>query len=182
LVGRVFAVRAIFGRICDRSVAGVSVIITDVGTATAVPAFLNAAKALGLELRQISVTTPKSIDDAFSELARDRLDGAVVIGSVLFNERTRVGALALLNKIPTQSVIGEITKEDDVLFSYGQDFPDFFRKAASYADKILKGTKPSDLPVEQPTRFKLTINLKTTKALGLTVPPGLLVAADELVE
>jgi putative tryptophan/tyrosine transport system substrate-binding protein len=157
-------------------------IITDFGSATSVPAYLNAAKALGLDLRQISVTTPQSIDDAFSQVARDRLDGAVIFGSMLFNERALVGAQALLHKIPTQSVIGEATREDGLLFSYGQDFPDFFRKAASYADKILKGAKPSDLPVEQPTRFILTINLKTAKALGLTVPPGLLVAADELAE
>jgi putative ABC transport system substrate-binding protein len=66
--------------------------------------------------------------------------------------------------------------------SYGPDFPDYFRKAAGYADKILRGAKPADLPVEQPTRFKLKINLKTAKALGLTIPPSLLVTADELVE
>jgi putative tryptophan/tyrosine transport system substrate-binding protein len=157
-------------------------IITDEGTATSVPAYLDAAKTLGLNLRQISVTTPQSIDDAFAEVARDGLDGAFVTGSKLFNARARVGALALAHRIPTQSVIGEITREDGVLFSYGQDFPDFFRKAASYGDKILKGAKPSDLPVEQPTRFKLTINLKTAKALGLDVSPALLVRADEVIE
>jgi putative ABC transport system substrate-binding protein len=157
-------------------------IITDEGTATSVPAYLDAAKTLGLNLRQISVTTPQSIDDAFAEVARDGLEGALVTGSRLFNARARIGALALAHRIPTQSVIGEITREDGVLFSYGQDFPDFFRKAVSYADKILKGTKPSDLPVEQPTRFMLTINLKTAKALGLDVPPALLVRADELIE
>ena len=69
-----------------------------------------------------------------------------------------------------------------LLLSYGQDFPDFFRRAAADTDKILRGAKPADIPVEQPTRFKLAINLKTAKALGLTVPPSLLATADELIE
>jgi ABC-type uncharacterized transport system substrate-binding protein len=69
-----------------------------------------------------------------------------------------------------------------LLISYGQDFPDYFRKAASYADKILRGAKPADLPVEQPTRFKQVINLKAAKALGLTLPSTLLVTADEVIE
>jgi putative ABC transport system substrate-binding protein len=71
---------------------------------------------------------------------------------------------------------------DGILMSYGQDFPDYFRKAAGYADKILNGAKPADLPVEQPTRFKLVLNLKTAKAIGVTIPTSLLVVADEVIE
>jgi hypothetical protein len=84
-------------------------------------------------------------------------------------------------RVPTLSGIAEMVQQG-VLLSYGQDIPDYIREAAGYVDKIRKGAKPADLPVEQPTRFKLAINLKTAKALGLTVPPSLLVTADEIIE
>jgi putative ABC transport system substrate-binding protein len=100
---------------------------------------------------------------------------------MLFNQRVRVGVSALAHKIPTLSGVAEMVPHG-LLLSYGQDFPDFFRRAVGYADKILKGAKPADLPVEQPTRFKLVINLKTAKGLGLTIPPSLLITADEVID
>jgi putative ABC transport system substrate-binding protein len=105
----------------------------------------------------------------------------MVVGAMMFNERARVGADALKHKMPTLAIVGEMVPHG-LLMSYGQDFPDYFRKAAGYVDKILKGANPADLPVEQPTRFKLIVNLKTAEALKLTIPPTLLVTADEVIE
>jgi len=102
-------------------------------------------------------------------------------GSREWHERVRVGASALAHGIPTIGLQAEMVPYG-LLRSYGQDFPDYFRKAAGYADKILRGAKPADLPVEQPTRFKHVINLKAAKALGLTLPSSLLVTADEVIE
>jgi putative tryptophan/tyrosine transport system substrate-binding protein len=129
----------------------------------------------------VEVASPDAIEHVFATIARDGFDGALVFGAMMFNERARVSSSALAHKIPAMSVVGEMV-EHGLLMAYGQDFPDYFRKAAVYGDKILKGAKPTDLPVEQPTRFKLVINLKTAKALGLTVPPSLLVTADQIIE
>ncbi|KRR19435.1 hypothetical protein CQ13_33540 [Bradyrhizobium retamae] len=143
--------------------------------------YVSAAKALGLEAGPVEVPTPDAIETAFSSASEDRYDAAIVIGSMLFNERERVGRAALAHRMPTGSVIAEMVPHG-LLMSYGQDFPDFFRKAAGYVDKILKGAKPADLPVEQPTRFKLVINLQAAKALGLAIPATLLMSADEVIE
>jgi putative ABC transport system substrate-binding protein len=99
----------------------------------------------------------------------------------MYNERVRVGASAMAHKVPTISGNAEQVPYG-LLLSYGPDFLDYFRRAVGYVDKILKGAKPGDLPIEQPTRFKLVINLKTAKALGLSVPPSLLATADEVIE
>jgi putative ABC transport system substrate-binding protein len=118
----------------------------------------------------------------FSALAQEGIDGVVIAGSAMqFNERARIGSLVLAEKLPTIVGIAEMVPYGPLL-SYGQDFPDFFRRAVRYVDKILKGAKPADLPVEQPTKFKLVINLKAGTALGLNVPPTLLAQADELIE
>ena len=100
---------------------------------------------------------------------------------MMFNERKRIADLALLQKLPVM-VHNRQMVEAGGLISYGPSFPDLFRRAAAYVDKILKGEKPADIPVEQPTKFELVINLKTAKALGLTVPPTLLARADEVIE
>jgi putative ABC transport system substrate-binding protein len=146
-----------------------------------VPAFTAATKALGLSFRSVVISSPEAIEPAFAQAQSDNVDGVFVAGPTFFTERARVGASALAHGIPTIGFIGEAVPYG-VLMSYGQDFPDYFRKAANYADKILRGAKPADLPVEQPTRFKLVINLKAAKALGLTMSPSLLVAADDLIE
>jgi putative ABC transport system substrate-binding protein len=146
-----------------------------------VPAFTAATKALGLSFRSVVIPSPEAIEPAFAQAQSDHVDGVFVAGPTFFTERARVGASALAHGIPTIGFIGEAVPYG-VLMSYGQDFPDYFRKAANYADKILRGAKPADLPVEQPTRFKLVINLKAAKALGLTIPSSLLATADEVIE
>jgi putative tryptophan/tyrosine transport system substrate-binding protein len=145
-------------------------------------AYRAAAAALGLSLLSVDVPTPDAIDQAFSELAHGGADGVVMAGSAMqFNERSRIGSLAIAQKLPTIVGIGEMVPYGPLL-SYGQDFPDFFRRAVHYIDRIIKGAKPAELPVEQPTKFKLMINLKAAKALGLEVPPTLLARADEVIE
>jgi putative ABC transport system substrate-binding protein len=141
-----------------------------------------AAESLGISLSSAEITSPDDIEPVFAKIAEDRADGVVWgIGALLFNERARIGALALARRLPTMVSIAEEVPHG-LLMSYGQDYPDFFRRAVVYVDKILKGAKPADLPVEQPTRFKLVLNLKTAKALGIVLPPTLLVAVDETIE
>jgi putative tryptophan/tyrosine transport system substrate-binding protein len=140
-----------------------------------------AAEALGISLWPAEISAPDEIEPVFSEIAPDRADAVMrVSGSLLFNERARVGAAALAHRLPIMTYIAEEVPHG-FLMSYGQDFPDFVRRAAAYTDRILKGAKPADLPVEQPTKFKLVLNLKTAKALGLTFPQALIVSADEMI-
>jgi putative tryptophan/tyrosine transport system substrate-binding protein len=140
-----------------------------------------AANALGISLWPADITTPDQIELVFSKIGQDRADGVVREGgSMLFNERARVGAALLAHRLPGMTYIGEEVPHG-FLMSYGPDFPDYFRRAVAYTDKILKGAKPADLPVEQPTKFKLVVNLKTAKALGLTIPQTLIVSADEVI-
>jgi len=140
-----------------------------------------AAKAVAVSTQTFGVTTPDEIEQAFSVISRDGFDGVALAGPLLFNERLRIGASALKHRMPTLSLIGEMVPHG-LLLSYGQDFPDFFRRSVGYVDKILKGAKPADLPVEQPTHFKLVINSRIAKALGLTIPQSLLVTANEVIE
>ena len=140
-----------------------------------------AAKALGFSTQIFEVTTADEIEQAFLAIARNGLDGAFAVGPPMYNERVQVGASAIAHKVPTIAANAQQVPYG-LLLSYGPDFPDYFRRAVGYVDKILKGAKPSDLPIEQPTRFKLVINLKTAKALGLTVSPSLLATADEVIE
>ncbi|MBV8394558.1 MAG: hypothetical protein JOY81_15380, partial [Alphaproteobacteria bacterium] len=110
------------------------------------------------------------------------MQGAVFApSSMFFNERARIGASVLQARVPAFVNIAEMVPLGP-LMSYGQDFPDYFRRAAVYVDRILKGANPADLPVEQPTRLRLVLNLRTAKALGLTLPPSLFAAADEVIE
>jgi putative tryptophan/tyrosine transport system substrate-binding protein len=140
-----------------------------------------AAKALGLSLRTVEIGTPDEIEPAFAKMVQDGVNGAAIGPSgLLFVQRARLGAAALSYKLPVMSHVAEEVPYG-LLFSYGQDFPDFFRRAAAYVDKILKGAKPADLPVEQPTKFKLVLNLKTAKTLGITFPQTLIVSADEVI-
>ena len=140
-----------------------------------------AAQALGISLWPVEISTPDDIELVFAKIAEDHADGIVRgPGSALFNWRAQIGAAALKHRLPAMTYIAEEVPHG-FLMSYGQDTPDFFRRTAVYVDKILKGAKPADLPVEQPTKFKLVLNLKTAKALGLTIPQTLIVSADEVI-
>src|SRR5262249_22328301 len=140
-----------------------------------------AAQALDLSVHTVEIGTPDEIEPAFAKMAQDGINGAAIgPAGLLFAQRARLGAAALTYKIPVMSHVAEEVPYG-LLFSYGQDFPDFFRRAAGYVDKILKGAKPADLPVEQPTKFKLVLNLKTAKALGITFPQSLILSADEII-
>jgi putative tryptophan/tyrosine transport system substrate-binding protein len=141
-----------------------------------------AAETLGLSIWPVEIAAPNDVEPAFAKIAQDRADGVVFgAGSLLFNLRARIGASALAHRLPALAYIAEEVPSG-LLMSYGQDLPDYFRRAAAYVDRILKGAKPADLPVEQPTKFKLLLNLKTAKALGLTMPETLLLSADDVIE
>ena len=147
-----------------------------------IKAYQAAGEALGFSLWPAEITMPDDVEPVFSKIAQDRADGVVFgPGGLLFVQRARIGAAALAHRLPTMVSIAEEVPHG-MLMSYGQDFPDYFRRAPSYVDKILKGAKPADLPVEQPTKFKLVLNLKTAKVLGLTFPQTLVISADEVIE
>ena len=141
-----------------------------------------AARTLGVRLELVGVRSPDEIDRAFSTMARQRPDAFVMFPSVMFFiERRRVIDLAEKHRLPSIYVAREFV-DIGGLFSYGASIPDLFRRTAVYVDKILKGAKPGDLPVEQPTKFELVINLKTAKTLGITVPHSLLPRADHVIQ
>jgi putative tryptophan/tyrosine transport system substrate-binding protein len=141
-----------------------------------------AAEALGISIWPAEIAVPDDVESVFSKIAQDRAEGVVIgAGSLLFNLRARIGAAAMAHRLPALAYIAEEVPPG-LLMSYGQDFPDYFRRAAAYIDKILNGVKVADLPVEQPTRFKLLLNLKTAKGLGITVPATLFAIADEVIE
>ena len=141
-----------------------------------------AARALGLRLQFVAVRGPADFDRAFSEMTRARAGALTVLTSgMFFNERRRLVDLAAKNRLPAVYPWREGVDAGG-LMSYGANIADLYRRAATYVDKILKGTKPGDLPVEQPTKFELAINLKTAKALGLTIPQSLLLRADEVIQ
>jgi ABC-type uncharacterized transport system substrate-binding protein len=141
----------------------------------------SAANSLQITMWPVEITAPDQIEPVFSKIAEDKADAVMrVTGPMLFNERARVGAAVMAHRLPGMCVIAEEVPYG-YLMSYGQDFPDFFRRAAGYIDKILKGAKPVDLPVEQPTKFKLVLNLKTANALGVGFPQSLILSADEML-
>ena len=140
-----------------------------------------AARTLGLDATTLEIRRAEDIAPAFEAL-KGRAEALYVVGDPLVNtNRIRINTLALGARLPTMYGIREYV-EAGGLMSYGPNFPDLFRRAADYVDKILRGAKPADLPVEQPTKFDLVINLTTAKALGLEVPPTLLARADEVIE
>jgi putative tryptophan/tyrosine transport system substrate-binding protein len=140
------------------------------------------ARALGLQLHIVQASSPAEIDAAFASMRSQRVGGVLVLRDGFFlAQRTQIAALAVRSRLPAvHGIRGEA--ESGGLIAYGASVPFLYRRAATYVDKILKGAKPADLPVEQPTKFELIINLKTAKALGLTIPPSLLQRADEVIQ
>jgi putative ABC transport system substrate-binding protein len=141
-----------------------------------------ASRALGVRLQAVKARRPEDLERAFSDITKARAGALIVLTSVMFiNERRRLVDLAAKNRLPTVYPQRDFVDVGG-LMSYGPNGPDLFRRAATLVDKILKGAKPADLPVEQPTKFELVINLKTAKAIGLTVPQSLLARADQVIE
>ena len=141
-----------------------------------------AARALSVRLQVVEARGPEDFDRAFSDMTRARAGALTVLATPVFDsERRRLVDLAAKNRLPTVYSYRSYV-EAGGLMSYGPDLADSFRRAATYVDKILKGAKPADLPVEQPTKFDFVINLKTAKALGLTIPPSLLQRADQIID
>jgi putative ABC transport system substrate-binding protein len=155
---------------------------TNPGTVVIASGTQVAARSVGVQLQYLGVRDPSELEHAFFVMKQDQA-GALIVesSSMLFMWRTRLADLALKNRLPTIFAQREYAEAGGLL-TYAADFSDLFGRAATFVDKILKGAKPADLPVEQPTKFELVINLKTAKVLGLEVPPTLLARADEVIE
>jgi len=141
----------------------------------------SASRTLGLTLHEIEVQQPIELDSAFARMTAWRAEALLVLPHPMFlARRTRLAELAAKHRLPSTYHLREFV-EVGGLMSYGPDVTDMSRRAAGYVDKILKGAKPGDLPVEQPTKFELVVNLKTAKALGITIPQSILIRADEVI-
>jgi len=141
-----------------------------------------AARALGVRLQTLEARVPPEIDSAFEAMIRERAGALVVLPDPIFgNQRIQIAELAAKRRLPSVFGVRE-SVEAGGLMAYSANLLDLERRAATYVDRILKGAKPAELPVEQPTKFELVINLKTAKAIGLTMPPSVLVRADRVIE
>jgi putative ABC transport system substrate-binding protein len=140
-----------------------------------------AASALALKLQSLDIRNPGNIETAFQAARKGRADAILVLSSpVIFSRRTQIAELAVKNRLPAIFPQNEFV-EDGGLMSYAPNYADLFRRAATYVDKILKGAKPAELPVEQPTKFEFVINLKAAKQIGLIIPPNVLARADRVI-
>jgi putative ABC transport system substrate-binding protein len=134
-----------------------------------------------VKLQYLDILSPKDIETAFQAARKGRADAVLVLSSpVIFSQRTQIADLAVKDRLPVIFPQSEWV-EDGGLMSYAPNYADLFRRAATYVDKILKGAKPADLPVEQPTKFEFIINLKAAKQIGLTIPPNVLARADRVI-
>ena len=151
------------------------------GTAQALKEMELAAGAFGVKLLYLDIQNPKDIESVFRAASKGRAEAVLVLQSpILVSQRAQIADLALKNRFPAISPRREFV-EDGGLLSYGVSISDLDRRAATYVDKILKGVKPADLPVEQPTKFEFVVNLKTAKQIGLTIPPNVLARADKVI-
>ena len=141
-----------------------------------------AARTLGIRLQPLEARSPREIDTAFASITTEGTDALVVLVDAMFiDQRTRIADLAATRRLPSVYGVPEHVGAGGLL-AYGPNLLNGYRRAAVYVDKILRGAKPGDLPIEQPTQFELVINVKTAKALGLTIPPSLLARADQVIE
>jgi putative ABC transport system substrate-binding protein len=141
-----------------------------------------ASRRLRLQVHTIAASNAREIDTAFQSMTRERAEALAVLSDPVFiAERTRITTLAAKGRLPSVSGFREYADAGGLVV-YGPNFYELYRRAASYVDRILKGARPRDLPIEQPTKFELVINLKTAKALGLAIPPSLLARADQVIE
>ena len=142
----------------------------------------NAARQLKIEVQSLEVRTPDDVNSALEAAVRENANALITVEDLLtLNYRKEIADFTAKNRLPTMSGLREYVDAGGLL-SYGPALGDLYRRAAGYVDKILKGAKPSELPVEQPTKFELVINLKTANALGLTIPPDMLAIADAVIE
>jgi putative ABC transport system substrate-binding protein len=154
---------------------------TGSGTRAALQELEGAAGALKVKLQYLDVQNPKDIENAFRAGAKGRAEGVLVMGgAILVSQRVQIVEFAAKNRLPAIYHRTEFVEEGGLMF-YGVNLPDLSRRAAVYVDKILKGAKPADLPVEQPIKFEFIINLKAAKQIGLTIPPNVLVRADRVI-
>ena len=155
---------------------------TDQAFSPATKGLEDAARSLGIQLQYVEARGPEDFDGAFAAMVRQRTDAILIAGGTTFLiNRKRFNELALKRRLPTMFSVREGV-EAGGLVAYGTNMTDFVGRSAAYVDKILKGAKPSDLAVEQPTKFELVINLKTAKALGLKIPQSVLARADEMIQ
>ena len=141
-----------------------------------------AAQALGLQLQSLEVRSSNDFDSAFETALRERVQALITPPEPLFNTHLkRIVELAAKNRLPAMYAFTEAVDAGGLML-YAPNYADQFRRAATYVDKILKGTKPADLPVEQPTKFEFVINLKTAKQIGLTIPQSVLYRADKVIK
>jgi putative ABC transport system substrate-binding protein len=155
---------------------------TNPGNALALKEIEAAAKAFGLKLQYLDILDPKAIETAFRTASKSGVEAILVLGIPLLNsERKQLVELAVKNRLPAIYYTGDLV-EAGGLMTYGVNRNDLARRAATYVDKILKGAKPAELPVEQPKKFELIINLKAAKQIGLTIPPNVLARADKVIK
>ncbi|HYS88136.1 MAG TPA: ABC transporter substrate-binding protein [Bradyrhizobium sp.] len=151
-------------------------------TRSRLTSMMKIAPTMGLTLVAVEARGLDALEQAFAIMVRERAQAFVMLGdSVLFNYRSQIVEMALRNRLPAASLQREYA-DAGFLLTYGADYRDLYRRAAGVVDKIFKGAKPADLPVEQPTKYELVINLKTAKTLDIIVPPTLLTRADEVIE
>jgi putative ABC transport system substrate-binding protein len=173
-----------FARMVAPGVAQVGVLFdkTSSGNRLSLSETQTAAAKLGVSVRAVGVRRPEEFERAFKEISQSQVASLIVIpGGLFFAHRNRIAELAAHHRLATVSGSQEYVNAGS-LVGYGADFPSLFSRAADYVDRIAKGAKPSNLPIEQPTKFELAVNLRTAKALGVALPPALLAQADRVVQ